>query len=116
MPVFLPGKSPGQRSLVRYSPWGHETVRHGLETKQQQQMWNQYRLSSSTKWDHKGDDLDLFFTAVNAYAYGTCWAWNLDCSYTLYLELWNDTTFFGGAGVKSNLSLFIKLNSAYTAY
>ena len=23
-PVFLPGKSPGQRSLVGYSPWGHK--------------------------------------------------------------------------------------------
>ena len=23
-PVFLPGKSPKQRSLVRYSPWGHK--------------------------------------------------------------------------------------------
>ena len=22
-PVFLPGESPGQRSLVGYSPWGH---------------------------------------------------------------------------------------------
>jgi len=23
-PVFLPGKSQGQRSLVGYSPWGHK--------------------------------------------------------------------------------------------
>ena len=23
-PVFLPGESHGQRSLVGYSPWGHE--------------------------------------------------------------------------------------------
>ena len=23
-PVFLPGKSHGQRSLVDYNPWGHE--------------------------------------------------------------------------------------------
>ena len=23
-PVFLPGKSHGQRSLVGYSPWGHK--------------------------------------------------------------------------------------------
>ena len=23
-PVFLPGKSHGQRSLIRYSPWGHK--------------------------------------------------------------------------------------------
>ena len=29
-PVFLPGKSHGQRSLVGYSPWGFKRVRHGL--------------------------------------------------------------------------------------
>ena len=27
-PVVLPGEFYGQRSLVRYSPWGHERVRH----------------------------------------------------------------------------------------
>ena len=36
-PVFLPGKSHGQRSLVAYSPWGLKRVRHDLVTKQQQQ-------------------------------------------------------------------------------
>ena len=36
-PVFLPGESNGQRSLVCYSPWGHKKVRHNLATKQQQQ-------------------------------------------------------------------------------
>ena len=35
-PVFLPGKSHGQRSLAGYSPWGHKSVRHNLATKQQQ--------------------------------------------------------------------------------
>ena len=25
-PVFLPGKSTGQRSLVGYSPWGHKEL------------------------------------------------------------------------------------------
>ena len=34
-PVLLPGKSPGQRSLVGYSPWGHQRVRHDLATKQE---------------------------------------------------------------------------------
>ena len=34
-PVFLPGKSHIQRSLVGYSPWGHKRVRQ-LATKQQQ--------------------------------------------------------------------------------
>ena len=34
-PVFLPGKSHGQRSLAGYSPWGHKRVRHDLAAKQQ---------------------------------------------------------------------------------
>ena len=34
-PVFLPGEFHGQRSLVGYSPWGRNRVRHGLATKQQ---------------------------------------------------------------------------------
>ena len=32
-PVFLPGKSHGQRSLAGYSPWGHRRVAHDLVTK-----------------------------------------------------------------------------------
>ena len=36
MPVFLPGKSQGQRILASYSPWGRKRVRHDLVTKQQQ--------------------------------------------------------------------------------
>ena len=36
-PVFLPGKSHGQRSLVGHSPWGHKRIGHSLVTKQQQQ-------------------------------------------------------------------------------
>ena len=33
-PVFLPGESHGQRSLVGYSWWGYRRVRHELATKQ----------------------------------------------------------------------------------
>ena len=33
-PVFLPGKSHGQRSLAGYVPWHHKRVRHKLMTKQ----------------------------------------------------------------------------------
>ena len=36
-PVFLPGKSGGQRSLAVHSSWGRK-VRHDLATKQQQQQ------------------------------------------------------------------------------
>ena len=35
-PVFLPGKSHGQKSLAGYSLWGCKRVRHDLATKQQQ--------------------------------------------------------------------------------
>ena len=35
-PVFLPGKSHGQRSLVGYSPWGCSELDNNLATKQQQ--------------------------------------------------------------------------------
>ena len=31
-PIFLPGKSYGQRSLAGYSPWGHKGVVHDLAT------------------------------------------------------------------------------------
>ena len=33
-PVFLPGKSHGQRSLAGYSSWDHRRVRYNLLTKQ----------------------------------------------------------------------------------
>ena len=33
-PLFLPEKSPGQRSLVGYSPRDHKRVRHDLGSKQ----------------------------------------------------------------------------------
>ena len=36
IPVFLPGKFNGQRSLAGYSPWGRKIARHKLVTKQQQ--------------------------------------------------------------------------------
>ena len=38
IPVFLPGKFHGQRSLACYSPWGHKRVRQDLATKQKQIM------------------------------------------------------------------------------
>ena len=38
-PVFLPGKSHGQRSLAGSNPWGRKKVQHDLATKQQQSYW-----------------------------------------------------------------------------
>ena len=32
MPVLLPGKSHGQRSLASYSPWGCKRIGHNLMT------------------------------------------------------------------------------------
>ena len=37
MPIFLPGKSHGQRSLTD-GPQGHKRIGHDLATKQQQQQ------------------------------------------------------------------------------
>ena len=37
-PVFLPGKSHGQRSLESSSSWGHKRVKHDLATKQQEKQ------------------------------------------------------------------------------
>ena len=33
-PIFVPGKSHRQRSLVGYSPWGPNRVKHNLATEQ----------------------------------------------------------------------------------
>ena len=35
IPVFLPGKSHGQRRLLGYNLWGSKTAGHDLVTKQQ---------------------------------------------------------------------------------
>ena len=37
-PVFLLGKSHGQRILASCSPWGHKRIRHDSATNQQQQQ------------------------------------------------------------------------------
>ena len=50
--VFLPGKSPGQRSPAGYSPWGCKRVRHDLATKQQQPYYVRglERQQTKTLW------------------------------------------------------------------
>ena len=45
-PIFLPGKSHGQRNLVGYSPWDCKSVGHHLLTKQHQQQLNSGLISS----------------------------------------------------------------------
>ena len=46
-PVFLPGKSHGQRSLVDCSAWGHKRVGHDLAAKQPQQMLRKTGLNQA---------------------------------------------------------------------
>ena len=49
-PIFLPGKSHGQRSLAGYSPWGCK-VGHRLATKQQQQrIWSGIFPKKAYRW------------------------------------------------------------------
>ena len=47
-PIFLPGKSHGQRSLAGYSPWGREEL-DGTETKQQQQCMSSTKILTIMK-------------------------------------------------------------------
>ena len=46
-PVFLPGKSYGQRSLVSYSPWGWKRARYDLATKKQSFDYTHLKHNSS---------------------------------------------------------------------
>ena len=39
-PVFLPGKSHGQRVLAGYNPYGLKRVRYDLMTKNNTQKWH----------------------------------------------------------------------------
>ena len=44
-PVFLPGESHGQRSLVGYSPWGCKRAGHDLATQQQKNVLRLHHLA-----------------------------------------------------------------------
>ena len=56
-PVFLPGKSHGQRSLVGYNPWGCKRIRRDLTTKQ----------------------LPLLYYKVTSIIFLAFWYFSLDC-------------------------------------
>ena len=49
-PVFLPGESHGQRSLVGYGPWDQKRVRHDWGTKQQTAMTNRHKTTKAYFW------------------------------------------------------------------
>ena len=59
-PVFLPGKSPGQRNLAGCGPWGCKRVRHDLATKRQQALL----LSSFYKWGKWGTERQHLWLTV----------------------------------------------------
>ena len=42
-PVFLPGKSQGQRSLAGYSPWGHKS-------------WTRLKQQYIAQWAYGGEE------------------------------------------------------------
>ena len=61
-PVFLPGNSHGQRSLVGYSPWGRKRVGHHLATKQQQQTTHCTQTSACSQgWSSQLQTFFFFF-------------------------------------------------------
>ena len=45
-PVFLPGKSHGQRSLVDYSPWGHKELDTAEHTHKRHQRLVSMRINA----------------------------------------------------------------------
>ena len=69
-PVFLPGKTHGQRNLVDYSPWGYKRVRHHLPTKQRQILIS--LPSAFTKNSNKTLKCVYFLS----YNYKLCKCWN----------------------------------------
>ena len=68
-PVFWPGKSHGQRSLVCYSPQVHRRVRNDLVTKQQQQQMTYpwiCQIAFSQVAKGMQDDVPLWFLETSA--------------------------------------------------
>ena len=58
-PVFLPGESHGQRSLVGYSPWGPKRVRHELDNRPTPTL--QFGTSEMTTWRQPAFSLIILF-------------------------------------------------------
>ena len=75
-PVFLPGKSHGQRSLLSYSPWGHKRAGHELATKQQQvyvfQCYCQLVLPSPSPAGSRSPSSSLHFYCCCSSLFLTC--------------------------------------------
>ena len=66
-PVFLPGKSHGQRSLVGYNPQGHKKVRQDLVTKPPPltpEAKNKVQIFTTDCLAHKLGPLPLLFPLI----------------------------------------------------
>ena len=91
-PVFLPGKSNGQKSLAGYSSWGHKRVRYDEVTKQQQIFpssyniffffWSRYQtlwppgggvgqegLACCSPWGRKEPDMTEWLNCIQLYIF-----------------------------------------------
>ena len=67
IPIFLPGKSHGQRSLVGYCPWGRR-VRYNLETKQTKQKTSlKIALFKICGWTYFGNHFRFVKTYLREY-------------------------------------------------
>ena len=59
-PIFFPGKSHWQRSLVGYSPWGRKRVRHNSVTKHYHHLFEPSRSGAVSDWSYKWNQVRLF--------------------------------------------------------
>ena len=79
-PLFLPGKSHGQRSLEGYSPWGRKRVRDDLATKQQPRLfWCHMEVATETVWPTELKIFTIIFLMEKV-----CWSFSM---YLLFLLL-----------------------------
>ena len=72
-PVFLPGKSCGQMSLVGYSPWDHKS-------------WTRLRDYTTTSTESKSSVLALYFLVLMDIYLGQIFAGGKQCTFTLKLK------------------------------
>ena len=78
-PLFLPGKSHGQRSLAGCSPWGRKRGRQDLATKQQQRLfWCHMEVATETIWPTELKIFTVIFLMGKV-------CWSLNYTFSMYL-------------------------------
>ena len=123
-PVFLPGKSHGQRSLAGYSPWGRKRVGHNLSTEHAhsldpspyphllhsswairgtvcflQRVWGKSASSHwFTRWERKqaGNDLVVLLYSQKAAQCLSNSRGGTACEWSGWVEGWKDAWIQGG--------------------